>query len=260
MCGRYTLATPLDELVEVFDVGHVAFDSWQPRFNVAPTQTLPVVIRGPDGLRRLGPMRWGLVPFWAKDPSIGNRMINARSETVAKKPAFREAFRRRRCVVPMDGFYEWRARAVEGSKKPLKVPFWIHRPDRRPFGVAGLWERWRGGRKGDADADGAKDVGDADAPLVTFTILTTAASPWMTPLHDRMPAILTDAEATAAWLDPEADAGRLADILKPAPGAFLEAWEVSRAVNRPAVDEADCVAAVGDGERFPTEPGADEPA
>ena len=256
MCGRYTLATPLDELVEVFDVGHVAFDSWQPRFNVAPTQTLPVVIRGPDGLRRLGPMRWGLVPFWAKDPSIGNRMITARSETVAKKPAFREAFRRRRCVVPMDGFYEWRARAVEGSKKPLKVPFWIHRPDRRPFGVAGLWERWRGPRDGDSDStsDGAV------APLVTFTILTTDASPWMAPLHDRMPAIFAAAEAAETWLDPEADAEGLADLLRPAPGSYLEAWEVSRAVNRPVVDEPDCVVAVGDGERFPAEPGADEPA
>jgi putative SOS response-associated peptidase YedK len=152
----------------------------------------------------------------------------------------------------MDGFYEWRARAVEGSKKPLKIPFWIHRPDRRPFGVAGLWERWRGGRKGDADADGAKDGGDADAPLVTFTILTTAASPWMTPLHDRMPAILAEPEAAAAWLDPEADAERLADVLKPAPASFLEAWEVSRSVNRPAVDEAACVVPIPDGDRVPS--------
>jgi putative SOS response-associated peptidase YedK len=251
MCGRYTLAAPLDDLVEVFDVAHVALDSWRPHFNAAPTQDLPVVLRGPDGLRRLGPMRWGLVPFWADDPSIGNRMINARSETVAKKPAFREAFRRRRCVVPMDGFYEWRARPVEGSRKPLKIPFWIHRPDRRPFGVAGLWERWRGGR-GRGDDPGGRPDGERveeDAPLVTFTILTTSASGWMEPLHDRMPAVLGDAEM-ALWLDPDTDAEALARVLGPAPDSLFEAWEVSRAVNRPVVDEPDCVEPVPDGERL----------
>lgn len=236
MCGRYTVAAPLDDLVEVFEVDHTVFENWGPRFNAAPTQDLPVLLRSSDGERRLGPMRWGLVPFWADDPSIGNRLINARSETAASKPAFREAFARRRCVVPMDGFYEWRARAVEGASKPLKIPFWVHRPDRRPFGVAGLWERWR--------SDGGEE------PLVTFTILTTAASPWMRPLHDRMPAVLDDAGVTT-WLDGEADPDALQSVLAPAPDDRFEAWEVSRDVNRPVHDDPALVEPVEGAERMP---------
>lgn len=236
MCGRYTVAAPLDDLIEVFEVDYTVFENWTPRFNAAPTQDLPVVLQSSEGDRRLGPMRWGLVPFWADDPSIGNRLINARSETAATKPAFRDAFRSRRCVVPMDGFYEWRAAPAEGSR-PKKVPWWIHRPDRRPFGVAGLWERWR-----PAEGD----------PLVTFTLLTTTASAWMRPLHDRMPVVL-DAEGAAIWLDPGADGAALTEVLRPAPDSWFEAWEVSRAVNRPIHDGPDLIEPVAGGER--REPG-----
>ena len=238
MCGRYTVGAPLDELVEVFDVAHLALDDWRPRFNAAPTQQLPVLLRSRDGERRLGPMRWGLVPFWADDPSIGNRMINARSESAARKPAFRQAFRRRRCIVPMDGFFEWRPRTVPESKKPLKIPFWIHRPDRTPFAVAGLWERWRP----DAEAEA----------LTSFTILTTAAGDWMRPLHDRMPAILRGEEVDR-WLDPDAEAATLGELLHPTGDGVgeLEAWEVSRDVNRPVHDGPELIEPMPDGERMP---------
>lgn len=236
MCGRYTVAAPLDDLVEVFEVDYTVFENWGPRFNAAPTQDLPVLLRSPEGERRLGPMRWGLVPFWADDPSVGSRMINARSETAPSKPAFREAFRRRRCVAVMDGFYEWRPRDVDGSSRPLKIPFWIHRPDRRPFGVAALWERWRSPEGGD--------------PLVTFTILTVAASPWMRALHDRMPALL-GADGVAAWLDGDADPDALGALLRPAPDDQLEAWEVSRDVNRPGNDDPGLIEPLADGQRVP---------
>lgn len=219
MCGRYTLTRPIDEVVEVFDVARLAFDGWVPRFNIAPSQTAPVLLRSSEGERRLGPMRWGLVPSWAREAKVGHRMINARSETIWTKPAFREAASRRRCVVPMDGFYEWRA-PDETTPKAPKTPYWIHRPDRQIFGVAGLWERWR-------------DAADPEPPLVTFTILTTAANDWMRALHHRMPVILDDA-GVAAWLDPDTNQGELGVLLHPAPEGELEAWAVSRAVNRPA--------------------------
>lgn len=222
MCGRYSLTSPLDEVVEVFEVGHLAFGDWVPRFNVAPTQTAPVLLQSSDGERRLGPMRWGLVPPWARDSKIGSRMINARAETVWRKPAFRDAARHRRCVVPMDGFYEWRAAADPEGGRTQKTPFWIHRPDRGVFGVAGLWERWR------------DPAGDAE-PLVTFTILTTDASEWMRPLHDRMPVIL-DSAGVATWLDGGRDEEELIQVVGATEHAKLEAWEVSRAVNRPVND------------------------
>ncbi len=233
MCGRYTLAAPLDEVIDAFDIDVTVFENWHPRFNAAPTQELAVVLQSPAGERRLGPMRWGLVPPWADDPSIGNRMINARSETAASKPAFREAFAHRRCVVPMDGFYEWRPREVAGSTRPTKIPFWIHRPDRRPFGVAGLWERWRGS-------------GDDPPVLITFTLLTTRASAWMRALHDRMPVTL-DREGVSRWLDRTTEPDALHDLLTPAPDDAFEAWEVSTVVNRPGVDGPELVEPVPDG-------------
>lgn len=223
----------MDDLVEVFDLGHVAFAELAPRYNVAPTQDAPVIIAGEGGERRMGTMRWGLVPFWADDPSIGNRLINARSETVAEKPAFRAAFRSRRCLVPMDGFYEWvkesppeRADAPGGSAgaKPVKVPHWIHRPHRRPFAVAGLWERWR-------------EEGEGADPLLTFTLLTTDATPAVRSLHHRMPLVLGE-EGCARWLDAGADPGDLEDVLTQPPEVELEEWAVSREVNSPRNDHA----------------------
>lgn len=227
MCGRYTLTAPADELVEVFDVDALTFDDWPPRYNLAPTQDAPVIVRGHSGERRMGTMRWGLVPAWADDPSIGGRLINARSETAAKKPAFRDAFEARRCLVPADGFYEWQKRTAPAGGKPVKVPWWIHRPDRRPFAFAGLWERWR------ADVEAA--------PLVTFTILTTEPNERVRALHDRMPVILPDRAAEERWLAPGAGAEELAALLRPAPDDYLEAWPVSTAVNRPANDGPELV-------------------
>lgn len=218
MCGRYTLTTPEGDLVEVFGVPALAFD-WEPRYNIAPTQVVPVVAEDDEG-RRMGLLRWGLVPYWADDPSIGNRMINARSETVAEKPAFREAFRRRRCLVPADGFYEWEKREGAG-----KVPHWIHRADRRPFAFAGLWERWRA------------PEGD---PLHTFTILTTEASPSLRRIHPRMPVILPEA-GWSTWLDREADGETLLELLRPFPDGELSEHPVSTRVNTPAEDDAGLV-------------------
>ena len=232
MCGRYTLATPLGELVEVFEVGHLALEEWPPRFNIAPTQMAPVIVADGEGERRLGAMRWGLVPRWAEDLSIGNRMINARAETAASKPAFRDAFRRRRCLVPADGFYEWRKPA---SAKGLKTPFHIHRPAYRPFAMAGLWERWA--------PEGAE-------PLHSFTILTVDAPGWMRGIHHRMPALLGP-DAWEAWMDPGTVAEAAEALLDGAPAAAgeLVAEEVSTLVNRPGNDEAACREPAEGGER-----------
>ncbi len=212
MCGRYTLTASSAELIEVFDVPEITFD-YQPRYNIAPTQEAPVLAVDRRGTR-LGLLRWGLVPQWAEDPQVGNRMINARSETVATKPAFRYAYQSRRCLVMADGFYEWKP-AEHGSPKQ---PFWIHQPDRIPMGFAGLWECWDRGSE----------------PLFTFTILTTEASPDVAGIHKRMPVIIPPADA-ALWLDHTAEAVDLDALLKPYEGD-LEVVAVSTRVNSPAND------------------------
>lgn len=219
MCGRYSLTAPADELVEVFGPALVVVDH-EPRYNIAPTQEAPALIQASDG-RRIGPLRWGLVPFWADDPSIGNGMINARSETVGEKPAFREAFRRRRCLVLADGFYEWTRNGRDGPKRP----HWIHLPSRRPFPFAGIWERW----KPEEDAE----------PLHTFAILTADAAPSIRSLHPRMPVILPP-EAWDPWLEPETPPGALHELLGPYGGELCE-HEVSTYVNAPANEGPRCV-------------------
>jgi putative SOS response-associated peptidase YedK len=185
-----------------------------PDYNVAPTRDVHAVVAR-DGHRRLGTLRWGLVPPWAKDRSIGSRLINARAETVRSKPAFRRAFERRRCLVPADGFYEWAV--VPGQR--AKQPWFIHRVDAEPLALAGIWERWR-------------DPADADAgPLFTCCIITTAASADVEAVHDRMPVVLAP-RAWDAWLDPATeDLDGLAELLGPAPTGLLERWPVSTAVN-----------------------------
>jgi len=219
MCGRYTLSAPADEIASLFDL--VTMPDIPPRFNVAPTQETAVVrVIAPREPRRLDLLRWGLIPYWADDPAIGNRMINARSESVADKPAFRHSFRRQRCLIATDGFYEWK------KSGKLKQPFHIRRKDRRPFAFAGLWERW-------------KDP--AGKLLDTFTILTTDANELIQPLHDRMPVIL-DRKDFDLWLDPAvSDPARLQPLLAPAPGDSMETVPVSRTVNSPAYDAADCI-------------------
>lgn len=221
MCGRYTLSAPADVIAELFDVEPV---SMSPRFNIAPTQEAPVVrIPEPEEGRELAILRWGLVPFWAKDPSIGNRMINARSETAAEKNAFRNSFKKRRCLVVADGFYEWKKE--EGGKQP----YWIHLPESKPFAMAGLWSRW--------DKEG-------DTPLETFTILTTDAHPKIAELHDRMPVVLRK-DAYEMWLDPEfQDKDRLNDLLTAESGEWLEFYPVSREVNSPSNDRPDLIESI----------------
>ena len=216
MCGRYTLSTPMDDLVEVFDVPPVTFDH-EPRYNIAPTQEAPVVASDRRGIR-MGLMRWGLVPSWTEDPSMGPRMINARAETLRTKPAFKEAVVARRCLVPADGFYEW---VREGSGK---VPYWIHDPNRAPMSLAGLWERWQGGGR---------------EPVYSFTIITVAPNEAVRPLHDRMPAIVPEGER-ATWLDKSVRIENVLKILRPYEGE-LAAHAVSTLVNSPANDVLECI-------------------
>jgi putative SOS response-associated peptidase YedK len=223
MCGRYTLSVPLSNLIDTFDISPPEFD-YVPRFNIAPTQVVPIIAQDGEG-RRMGRLRWGLVPFWAKDPGIGNRMINARSETVAEKPAFRNAFRKRRCLVPADGFFEWKKEGTEEGKKASKTPYWIHLPEREPFSFAGLWERWA--------PEGAEE-------LFTFTILTTQAAPSIEAIHPRMPVILSPRHRDR-WLDPDASSEELLPLLRPFSEGDLSSYPVSTLVNSPRNDTPECI-------------------
>lgn len=220
MCGRYTLSSGGEELALMFDLTELPL--LPQRYNIAPTQESAVVrIDGKGAPRRMDLLRWGLIPYWAKEASIGNRMINARSESVAEKPAFKYSFRKQRCLIPTDGFYEWKK---EGK---TKQPFFIHRRDGKPFALAGLWARWKDPELG--------------APRDTFTILTTSANELIRPLHDRMPVIL-DPKDFDLWLDPAIDdRERLEPLLAPYDPDQMETFPVSRSVNSPAHDAADCV-------------------
>lgn len=215
MCGRFGITATAAELAKLLEAEWIAPEPPLPRYNVAPTQDVPV-LRQEEGRRVLDVLRWGLVPSWAKDPSIGNRMINARAETVAEKPAYRTALAKRRCLVPASGFYEWQA--APGGK----IPHWIHPRDGESLlTLAGLWEVWRRG---------------PDAPWMrSFTILTTSPSDDVSALHDRMPVVLAG-DAREAWLDPATPVARAADLLRAAPAGTLAAWPVSTAVNRPQYD------------------------
>lgn len=210
MCGRFVSTTPPEELAQYFDAQPTTEAALEPEYNVAPTTDVYVVLEDGEA-RRVTPLHWGLVPFWAKDPSIGNRMINARADSLASKNAYRAAFKRRRCIVPADGFYEWKK--VAGEKK--KQPYFIHRPDDEPLAFAGLWEEWT--PKGD-------DGGDR---LRSTTIITTEANETMAPVHDRMPVILPPS-AWDAWLDPtNDDVAGLGKLLVPAPPQILTMHPVS---------------------------------
>jgi len=212
MCGRFVSASPPDEVARYFRA-QPPETVLEPSYNVAPTSDVYVVLE--DGsVRRMEAFHWGLVPPWAPDPSIGNRMINARAETVATKSAFRNAFRRRRCIIPVDGFYEWAA--VPGRRR--KQPYYLHRPDGEPLALAGLWERWS-----DPDRPGGQ--------LRSCTIITTSANDAVRRVHDRMPVILPPA-TWDRWLDPdEHDPDLLGRLLVPAPPSLLELYPVSTEVN-----------------------------
>lgn len=225
MCGRYASTRARQELLDEFQVElDASEDALQPDYNVAPTKSVPAVIkRAPKGeegesetpVRMLRPLRWGLVPSWAKDPKIGSRMINARLETVHEKPAFRRAFARRRCLLPADGFYEWyEIKVPEG--KPRKQPFFIRPRDGGVMAMAGLYELWR----------------DPDGEWVwTCTVITTAATDEVGRIHDRMPMIV-EPDMWAAWLDPAVtDTDEIRRLLAPAMAGRMEAYPVSTAVN-----------------------------
>ena len=218
MCGRFSLWLNLTDLVEAFP--DFIFPNEMPqRFNVAPTQNVAVVPNNTENHVEF--FQWGLVPFWAKDPGIGNRMINARAETVADKPAYRAAYRRRRCLILADGFYEWRK---EPNSK-TKTPMYIQLASKKPFAFAGLWEIWR----------------PDDTPLLSCTIITTTPNELVAPIHNRMPVILPP-EAYDRWLDPaEHKPGAFDDLLVPYPADQMTAYPVSRLVNNPRNDIPDCI-------------------
>lgn len=226
MCGRYTLTSPAQVIADTFGV-EVDTDRVDagPRYNIAPGQDVWIVrAEGREERRRLARVRWGLVPGWAEKPSVGATMINARAETAAEKPAFRLPFRRRRCIVPADGFYEWQRRP-SGSQ-----PFLIEMRDAgRPFGMAGLWDHWRG-------PDGAD--------VESCAILTTTPNELVGALHDRMPVILAPDDFDL-WLDPrEADVVKLLAVLRAQPGERMAMHPVSTRVNDPRHDDPECLTRV----------------
>jgi len=229
MCGRYALTASPEQLMILFELLQVTFEL-VPRYNLAPTQFAPVAHLGNDGLRTLTPMSWGLVPRWAKDRSIGSRLINARSETVAEKPAFRTAFRQRRCLVPADGFYEWQR--TEAGKQP----YFIHRADHSPLVMAGLWENWH--------------HPNGQESLQTFTILTTHSNRFLSQLHDRMPVFI-DHDRFDDWLDGDAiDEKSRATFLSPAAEDLLAMHPVSTRVNSPTHDEPTLIEPIALGENL----------
>jgi putative SOS response-associated peptidase YedK len=222
MCGRFTLTADSDTLAKRFAAEVAPETSTQPRYNIAPTQNV-IIVRN-DGRRVLVPMRWGLIPSWAKDPTIASRLINARAETLAEKPSFRAAFAKRRCLICATGFYEW-----QKISPKEKQPVFIRLKTGEPFGFAGLWEHWRA-------ADGAE--------VLTCAIITTAANELMRPIHERMPVILPTA-AEDRWLDPTlTDPIKVADLLQPYPASEMECYPVSRMVNSPANDRPECIVPV----------------
>lgn len=219
MCGRFTQSHSWAEVCDFYQLVNETAPDWHPSWNIAPTQNAGVIVAteaGPAWRR----MRWGLVPFWAKDAATGNRLINARADTAADKPAFRQAMAKRRCVVPVSGFYEWKA---AGKRK---TPYFVSAAEGEPLSAAGLWEKWV-----------APSTGE---PLFTFTILTTDANATLAPLHDRMPTILPRADV-GRWL-----ANGDANLLRPCAPELLASWPVSPRVNSPKNDGPDLVEKIAD--------------
>jgi putative SOS response-associated peptidase YedK len=217
MCGRFAFFSPQEALQLAF--GTVKYLHSEPRFNIAPSQDVLAITRASNNGLVADNYRWGLVPFWAKDPAIGNRMINARAETLTEKPSFRQAYSRRRCLIPASGFYEWQKQA-QG-----KQPIYISHENQQPLAFAGLWEQWQ-------SPDGEK--------LKSCTIITTAANEFMRDLHHRMPVCLSR-EMHELWLAEDSPRSDLDDLVKGPQDVPLQAWPVSRRVNNPVNDTADLV-------------------
>lgn len=219
MCGRFAFYSPSEAAAALFGVTDSL--AVEPRFNIAPTQYVAAIRNSEDDTRELVMLRWGLVPFWAKDPSIGNRMINARAETVAEKPSYRAAYRHRRCLVLADGFYEWR------KQDDGKTPYYISRANGAPFAFAALWESWQSR--------------DSDESLQSTTLITAAANEYMTGLHHRMPIVLEPATANK-WLAGDNDLIEHVSAHSPE----LQAWPVDRRVNNARNEGEELLTAVGD--------------
>lgn len=225
MCGRFTLKTPASSWVEQLFRGLPFLDTpdTPPRYNIAPTQPILAVLQSSSGAPFSTTwLRWGLLPSWAEDLAIGNRMINARSETLAEKPSFRKAFRERRCLIIADGYYEWK----KGTGK-TKQPYWIHRPGDAPFVMAGLWEVNR--------------RISSESPIFSGTIITTPANACTQEVHDRMPAIIFPSDILR-WLDPSShDVEPLQSLLQPAPDDYFSLTPVSTRVNSPMHEGPECL-------------------
>ncbi len=226
MCGRFALFFSPEGLAKHFGVT-IEVVTAPDRYNIPPTHSVLIVRHPAEAARQAAHVRWGLIPLWAKDPTIGNKMFNARAESAPEKLAFRSAFKARRCLIPASGFYEW---AKTGGRR--KQPFFVHARDGAPLAFAGLWERWR--------------PGEDEPPVESCTILTTDANATMAPIHDRMPVILAPADY-ATWLgEVAASTAELRALLRPAAPARLIAEPVSIAVNRPGHDGPDCIAPLTD--------------
>jgi len=225
MCGRFTARLTWQQLHDLYEITTPDLRQdeldLKPRYNVAPTDVVPVCRLNRSGQREIAMLKWGLIPYWADDPKIGYRTINARAETVATAPAFREAFRRRRCLIPASGFYEWK-KLDNGDKQP----YLIQMRDGSPFSFAGLWERW---------ARGAE-------PIETFTIITGEPNSLAAELHDRMPVILDPADYDA-WLTAR-DTAISQAMLQPFPAQLMTAFPVSKRVNSPKNDDPDLIAPI----------------
>jgi len=219
MCGRITFHRSPAELRRMFNLD--VTPNLPARYNIAPSADVPVVRLRADGARELVQLRWGLVPFWAKELKVGYKMSNARAETVAEKPSYRDAFKKRRCLVVADGYYEWQGETP-------KQPWWIRLKSGEPFGFAGLWESWK-------SPDGET--------IETTTIITTEPNPYLATIHDRMPVILAP-EDHDAWLAPDAPADRLKALLRPYPAEEMTAHKVGRTVNNARNDSPSLIEAV----------------
>ena len=218
MCGRFILLTDLSVIVESFGIGEVAAE-YKPGSNISPGQQISAVIRNED-VNKLVDFRWGLIPSWAKDPSIGNKMFNARAETIAEKPSFREAFKRRRCLIVADGFYEWQ-KSEKGKK-----PFHFSLRSAGPFGFAGLYETW---------------MSPENRPVKTCTIITTDANDLLKPIHDRMPVILSP-DYYDAWMNTkETSTSRLKSLLIPYASDRMKAYPISTLINSPKNDSRELI-------------------
>jgi putative SOS response-associated peptidase YedK len=239
VCGRFVSVSSPQLLVDRFGVEETTVESREPDYNVTPRALVPVVRERPPRKGTEGPtrrvlsvVRWGLVPSWAESTAVGDKLINARAETITEKAAYKRAFARRRCIVPADAFYEWRPTRSTSTRRPPRQPYLVHRRDGDPMAFAGLWEIWR-------DPTVADD--DPAAWVRSCVIVTTRANELLAPIHERMPVVLGEADWDR-WLDPATDdLGGLASLLRPAPEDWLEVYPVSTRVNSPDNNDADLI-------------------